>query len=291
VTFEENRAFSADAFQIVEPLSQHYVGVVLDYWQIFEGPGSTLPGPFLRKYKMQGIDTAGQVVLTPQGELLSAHRSWKSGNGLKRQELLDWATEHGGPLAQREQWRLSWLLIAERYFQQDLGRNAPAAFCSADGALHHARKMRRPLVRVEGAALTQLEQHSVFLQRHARQFWWQEGQVDGPSRLVVLNASEVDAEGEPSELTGRCSNNRVPTVMATIDLADVDLTDPERMDQLSAQLDECWRAYMGDRPTNAENLTFARDNIGRFKDIDSEIRRLARDRQLLAPGGRALFSR
>jgi hypothetical protein len=79
--------------------------------------------------------------------------------------------------------------------------------------------------------------------------------------------------------------------MATIDLADVDLTDPERMDQLSAQLDECWRAYMEDRPANADNLTFARDNIGRFKDIDSEIRRLARDRQLMAPGGRALFSR
>jgi hypothetical protein len=291
VTFEENRAFSADAFQIVQPLSQHYVGVVLDYWQIFEGSGSTLPGPFLRKYKMQGIDTAGQVVLAPQGELLAAHRSWKSGNGLKRQELLDWAAAHGGPREQRDQWRLSWLMISERYFQQDLGRNAPDAFCSADGALHHARKMRRPLVRVEGAALKQLEQHSLFLQRHARQFWWQEGQTDGPNRLVVLNASEVDGEGKPSELTGRCSTNRVPTIMATIDLADVDLTNSEQLDRVSAQLDECWRAYMEGRPSNAENLTFARDNIGRFQDIDGQIRRLAEQRQLLAPGGRTLMTR
>jgi len=240
---------------------------------------------------MQGIDTAGQVVLTPQAELLAAHRSWKSGNGLKRQELLDWAAAHGGPVEQREQWRLSWLLISERYFQQDLGRNAPDAFCSADGALHHARKMRRPLVRVEGAALKQLEQHSLFLQRHARQFWWQESPADGRSRLVVLNASELDEAGKPSELTGRCSTHRVPTVMTTIDLDTIDLTHPEQLDKVSAELDECWRAYMERRPSNAENLTFARDNIGRFQDIDSQIRRLAQERHLLAPGGRALMTR
>ncbi len=289
MTFEENRAFSADSFQIVEPLSQHYVGVVLDYWQIFEGPGSTFPGPFLRKYEMKGIDTAGQVVLSPEGELLTAHRSWKTGNGLKRQELLDYAAKHGGPVERRDAWQLRWLLIDADYFQQDLGRTSPAGFCSADGALHHARKMRRPLVRVDGAAIESLNSNSTFLQRHARQFWWQKGDPTAPSRLIVLDGNDVDSDGVPTALTGHCSAGRVPTVMATIDLKNVNLADSANLDQVSVRLDECWRAYMERRPSNAENLTFARGNIAEFQDIDAHIRELARTQALLAPGDRQLL--
>lgn len=291
MTFEENRAFSTDSFRIVEPLSQHFVGVVLDYWQIYEGPNSTLPGPFLREYGMTGLDTAGQVILSPDAELLSTHRSWKNGNGFTRKELYELASRHGGPVANRDHMKLSWLMIDPNFFAIDLGRNQPAQFCSADGAIHHARKMRRPLIRVDGAAQTLLEDHAEFLQRHARQFWWQKGGPEAKSRLVVLNGHQINEIELAPELTGRCSAGRVPTMMANIDIHATTVTDRAQLDELTSQLDRCWLEYMTNRPSNAENLTFARDNIANFQQIDIAIRELAKQQRLLAPGGRVLHRR
>ena len=81
MTFEENREFSADSHKLVKPLSDHYIAVTLDYWQIYWDHNSTKPGRFLTKYGFGGIDTAGQVVLSPSGELISGQRSWKTGKG------------------------------------------------------------------------------------------------------------------------------------------------------------------------------------------------------------------
>lgn len=285
MVFEENREFSADLHGLVQPLSESYVAVTLDYWQIFWGPGSTKPGRFLRKYGFTGIDTAGQVVLSPAGELIESGRSWKTGRGFTPQELRGYAARYPADAAKKDALRLSWFLIDPAYYRIDLGGD-PKGYCSAVGAATGARKMRRPLVRVDGAALALLENDQEFLRRHLRQFWWQKGSPDGPARLVVLNAHDTPAGGEPSELTGACPAGKVPTVMAT-----VDLSGGVRPDEVSPVLDECWRRYMSARPSNADNLTFAKDNVERFKALDATVRRLARDGNLLAPGGRPLFPR
>jgi hypothetical protein len=107
VVFEENREFSANSHGIVKPLADHYVAVALDYWQIFWGHNSTRPGRFLQKYNFSGIDTAGQVVLSPEGELISAHRSWKTGKGYRPEELLEYAARFPA-LERKNKLKLSW---------------------------------------------------------------------------------------------------------------------------------------------------------------------------------------
>ena len=145
--------------------------------------------------------------------------------------------------------------------------------------------MRRPLVRVVGKALKLLDDDQAFLRRHVRQFWWQKGSAEGPARLVVLNVHDTPAGAKPTDLTGACPAGKVPTVMATIDLSGgLDLG------RVSPLLDECWRQYMSQRPSNADNLSFAKDNIVKFKALDEKVRQLARDRRLLAPGGRPLYA-
>lgn len=283
MVFEENREFSADLHGLVKPLSEDYVAVTLDYWQIFWGPGSTKPGRFLRKYGFTGIDTAGQVVLSPAGELLVSGRSWKTGKGFTPSELRGYAAKYPPDPAKVDALRLSWFMIDPAYYRIDLGGD-PKGYCSAVGAATGARKMRRPLVRVEGKALESLENDQEFLRRHLRQFWWQKGDAQGPARLVVLNVHDTPAGNAPSELTGACPVGKVPTVMATIDLSGgVDL------DRISPVLDDCWRQYMAERPSNADDLSFARENIAKFKALDAKVRELARDGRLLAPGGRALY--
>lgn len=282
--FEENREFSANSHGMVKPLADHYVAVVLDYWQIFWGPDSTKPGRFLQKYNWNGIDTAGQAVLSPGGELLTAHRSWKTGKGLRPEELQQYAARFPTHPKKKDHLMLSWFLIDPDYFKVDLGPNSTAGYCSAVGAVTAARKVRRPLVRVEGSAPKLLENQQEFLARHVRQFWWQKGDAQAPARLVVLNAHATS--GTANELTGACPAGKVPEVMAT-----VDLTGGLDLDAVSPVLDQAWRKYMSNRPSNADNLTFAKNNIGGFKQVDAHIRQLARDNKLLAPGGRKLFGR
>lgn len=266
----------------MKPLSDDYVAVTLDYWQIYWGPNSTRPGRFLTKYGFKGIDTAGQVVLSPAGELIESGRSWKTGKGFTPKELSGHAARFPADPAKKDALRLSWFLVDPAYYRVDLGGEADR-YCSALGAATGARKMRRPLVRVEGKALDLLENHPEFLRRHVRQFWWQKGSVEGPARLVVLNAHDTAGGNPPTELTGACPVGKVPAVMATIDLSGgVDL------ERVSPVLDECWRQYMAARPSNADNLTFAKDNVERFKALDARVRQLARDGALLAPGGRPL---
>ena len=292
MTFEENREFSADLHGMVKPLSKRYVGVVLDYWQIFMGNGSTQPGPFLSAYGFEGIDTSGQVILSPAGELLAAHRSWKTGNGFTAKELRDFAgrfrVEDAGENAGEERLKLSWFLVDPHYFQLDMGGpdKNPSGYTSAGGAVVEARRKRRPLARADGEALEILEDHQEFLRRHVRQFWWHKGDPDAPARLVVLDTWDFPEDAVATELTGRCSPGRVPGVMATVDLAaGLDL------ERVSPALDECWRAFMEKRPSNADNLTFAKDNVAKFKQVDELIRKLARAGRLLAPGGRRLVPR
>ncbi|CAN5453689.1 hypothetical protein BH23VER1_BH23VER1_00050 [soil metagenome] len=284
MVFEENRAFSADAYGVVKPLSDHYVAVTLDYWQIFWGENSTRPGRFLSRYGLEGIDTAGQVVLSPSGEMLAAHRSWKTGNGFGPDELAGFASLHPADPEQKDRLRLSWFLIDPAYFEVDLGKEDTGRYTSEVGALTGARKIRRPLVRVEGAALDWLEENQEFLARHVRQFWWQKGSRDKPARLIVLDGHDTPPGEEPTELTVSCPPGKVPAVLAAIDLGDgVDL------ERVSPILDRAWSDYMAGRPSNADNLTFAKENIPKFKEVDEAVRRLARDGRILAPGGRELF--
>lgn len=284
MTFEENRAFSADAHGIVKPLSDHYVAVTLDYWQIFWGNGSTKPGRFLQKYNFKGIDTAGQVVINPKGELVAGPRSWKTGKGFLPGELIDLARAHPADPGRKNALKLSWFMIDPDYYQVDLGPNNTSGYCSAVGAVTAARKVRRPLARVDGGALEALENHQEFLQRHVRQFWWQKGDAAAPARIVIMNVHETPRDGKATELTGACPPGKVPEVIATVELGN-----RVELEKVSPALDEAWRVYMTTRPSNAENLTFAKENIGKFKELDSEIRDLAKANKLLAPGGRKLF--
>ena len=274
-----------DTHGLVEPLSNAYIGVKLDYWQIFEGHNSTKPGPFLRRYGFTGIDTAEQVILDPAGNLITAHRSWKNGNGLTRDELIEIATKHRRNVEGQPNWRLSWFLIDPFYYQQDLGDNREILprYCSPNGGVTEARKIRRPLVRVDGKALELLETHQAFLERHLRQFWWQKGDANAPSRLVVLNSHDT-SNATPNELTGLCSAGKTPSVMAVIDIAD-----PVDLDRISPVLDSCWETYMAARPSNADNLTFRKEQIPVFKSVDAHIAALAQKGELLAPGGRSLL--
>jgi hypothetical protein len=101
---------------------------------------------------------------------------------------------------------------------------------------------------------------------------------------VVLNPHDLDPRAKADSLTGACSSGKVPAVLAALDLSrGLDL------EKVSPVLDECWRRYMAGRPSNAGNLTFARDRIPSFKAVDEGIRELARRRELLAPGGRRLM--
>jgi hypothetical protein len=101
---------------------------------------------------------------------------------------------------------------------------------------------------------------------------------------VVLDGHDC-GKTEPSDLTGKdCSRDRVPRVLAVLDVREgFDL------ETVSPALDAAWRDYMTRRPSNASNLTFAKDQIPVFEEVDERIRRLARDGKLLAPGGRRLF--
>ena len=269
---------------MVQPLSAHYVAVRLDYWQLFQGENSTQPGPFLRKVGYKGLDTGGQVILTPSGKLIEGHRSWKNNNGFTARELRAIAAKYSSDRDRKEMLRLSWFLLDPVYFNQDLGgnKNQVPTFTSAGGAITEARKARRPLVRVDGAAARLLEANQEFLERHLRQFWWQRGYARAPARLVVLHSNDFVPGAKSNGLTGDCGTN-VPKVMANIVLS----TGVE-LNRISPVLDACWREYMANRPSNADNLSFAKENIARFKSVDEEIRRLARSGQLLAPGGRRL---
>jgi hypothetical protein len=101
---------------------------------------------------------------------------------------------------------------------------------------------------------------------------------------VLLDCHDC-GKTEPSELTGlSCSKERVPRVLATIEIREgFDL------EGVSPALDAAWRDYMTRRPSNASNLTFAKDQIPVFEKLDERIRNLARDGKLLAPGGRKLL--
>ena len=156
---------------------------------------------------------------------------------------------------------------------------------STDSAVQAARRVRRPLVRVDGPALERLERHQPFLARHVRQFWWQQGKPKGPSRLVVLDVHDIDPRGRQRKLVGRSTTAQVPRV-----LANIKVSRRFELDDVSAVLDAAWRAYMERRPSNARNLTFGRELVPQFEAVDEEVRRLARSGRLLAPGGRKLLA-
>ena len=223
-------------------------------------------------------------MLSPAAQLIESGRSWKTGKGFTPAELRRHAARFPADPARKDDLRLSWFLIDPAYYRIDLG-GEPDRYSSALGAATGARKMRRPLVRVDGKAQDLLENDQEFLRRHVRQFWWHKGSGEGPARLVVLNPHDTAGGDPPTELTGACPLGKVPAVMATIDLSGgVDLA------RVSPVLDECWRRYMSARPSNADNLTFAKDNVERFKALDAKVRQLARDGALLAPGGRPLYA-
>lgn len=263
------------------------MGVRLDYYQ----QRGARRGDLWRQIG-RGLDTASQIVFDPSGNIITAHRSWKNGNGLEPRELLDIAAHHPGRsepdesgMPRRDLLRLSWFLVDPEAYARDVIDIGAAKLMTRDDApLIEARKVRRPLARVEGAALGLLEEHQEFLKRHVRQFWWQKGRADGPSRIVLLDCHDC-GKTEPSELTGKgCSKERVPRVLGA-----VEIREGFDLGTVSPALDAAWRDYMTRRPSNASNLTFAKDQIPVFEKVDERIRDLAREGKLLAPGGRKLL--
>lgn len=174
-------------------------------------------------------------------------------------------------------------MIDPDYYKVDLGPNNPSGYCSPVGAVTGARKMRRLLARVDGPALRRLENDQEFLRRHLRQFWWQKGDPAAPARIVVLNVHETSKTAIATELTGACPVGKVPEVLISIDIAE-----PVEHATISPLLDRAWLDYMKKRPSNADNLSFAKDNIEPFKRLDAHVRHLASENKLLAPGGRKL---
>lgn len=258
----------------MKPIAENYVGVRLEFYQ-------------LQGRKIKG-DTAECYVFDPKGERVASNRCWKNQKGLTAKELLEIAEKHSGQ-GERDALRLSWFLMDPEWYRKDVTDDgALQRYRSPDRPLGEARKARRPLVRVDGAAIEALESHREFLSRHMRQFWWAKGDPKAPSRLVVLNSNEFPADAKADELTGRM--RRVPAVMAVVDLSGgVDL------EKVTPVLDECWRKYMAGRPAN--NISIHRSNPNyskayeeRYERIEETIRQLARDGKLLAPGGRSLLA-
>jgi hypothetical protein len=68
------------------------VGVRLDYYQ----QRGARRGDLWRQIG-RGLDTASQIVFDPSGNIITAHRSWKNGNGLKPRELLEIAARTRAP--------------------------------------------------------------------------------------------------------------------------------------------------------------------------------------------------
>lgn len=276
MTWEENREFSADQHGIVRALADHYVGVGLDYWQL-KGKGEKKAGPFLRKYGVTGMDTAGQFITSPAGELLGGFgRCWKNRCGYPPRELLDYAAKYPSDEKKKNLLKLSWFLADAEYYRNDIEDDgAWRRFCSAENALTQARERRRPLARVDGAALALLEDDQDFLRRHVRQFWWVKGDPQGPSRIVVHHSHDLE-------------KGRAPKVLGSLDLSGgLDLA------QASPPLDEAWRQYMETRPENithhAGNPSYRKETEVAFKAVDDRINRLAKAGKILAPGGRPLF--
>ena len=257
----------------MKPLADHYVGVRLEYYQ-------------LQGRKIKG-DTAECYVFDPKGTRVASNRCWKNQKGLTSKELLEIAEEHSGGSKEKGALRLSWFMMDPEWYRKDVTDDgALQRYRSPDRPLGEARKARRPLIRVDGAALEALEAHQEFLSCHVRQYWWTKGDPKAPARLVVLNTNEFPADAKADELTGRV--RRVPAVMAVLDLAGgVDLA------KLSPVLDECWRKYMAGRPANNISIHRANPNYTkayeeRYERIEETIRELARGGKLLAPGGRPL---
>jgi hypothetical protein len=268
---------------MVKPLAEHYIGVRLDYYQ----QRGARQGALWRELG-NGLDTAAQVIFSPGGKIITAHRSYKNGSGIPPAELLDIASRFSSDAANKDLLRLSWFLMDPAAYRGDVLDDGAAARYREDGAaVLEARKVRRPLVRLDGDTVERLEEHQEFLRRHVRQFWWRAGDPAAPARLIVLDAHDCAVGAEPTALTGKgCVKGKVPAVMGLIDISGgIDL------EKLSPELDRLWRRYMTARPSNAGNLTFAKDQIPAFKQVDALIRELARSGRLLAPGGRKLLER
>jgi hypothetical protein len=277
---EENREFSLDGHRLVKPLADHFIGVRLDYYQ----QRGAWKGEFWKRMG-DGFDTADQAILAGDRAVVDGHRCWKNNKGFRAAELLEIARKHPGRSGQKDLLRLSWFLLDPARYREDStdpGANQRAA--TAEFALVEARKVRRPLVRVDGPALALLEEDQAFLKRHLRQFWWWKGDPRAPARLVVLHPHRFTDGARATELSGAMPAGKVPDVLDVLDLSGA----PD-LAAAAVRLDEAWRKYMSERPSNADNLTFGKELIPKFKAVDAFIRGLAAEGSLLAPGGRPLL--
>jgi hypothetical protein len=258
---EENRAFVQDLFGMVKPLSERYVGVRLDYYAQREAWKGEL---WKRLGGAWGM--ACQVVLTADRKILAQGRCHKNGNGLTPRELTDFA-----PPPRKSALRLSWFLMDPACFAEDAtDAGARQRFATPENQVQEARRQRKPLCRVDGAALSALEADDAFLERHVRQFVWAKGDPKGPARLTVFDPHDVKADQTAAVL------------------GEFALGEPKT---LAAGLDGCWRKYMERRPSNVDFMTFAEDIKPACRAADEAIRKLAASGKLLAPGGRPLASK
>jgi hypothetical protein len=259
---EENRAFVQDLFGMVKPLADRYVGVRLDYYAQREAWKGELWKGLGGAWGM-----ACQAVVGPDRRILVQGRCHKNGNGLTPKELLELA----GPPGRKSAFRLSWFLMDADFFREDAtDPGARERFAKPENQVQEARRQRKPLCRVDGAALAALEADAEFLERHARQFVWAKGDPKGPARLSVYDPHELGPDKSPALL------------------GELALSDSKA---LGAALDACWRKYMARRPSNVDFMTFAEDVKPKCRETDEAIRKLAASGKLLAPGGRALLAK
>jgi len=289
MTWEENSEFSQNLHGMVKPLSDHYVGVGLDYWQMRDKDGKG-DGPLQRKVGAGHMDTAGQFIVSPKGELLGGSgRCWKNSCGYPPRELEEYAARYPVEARKRGTLKLSWFLMDPAYYRKDVESDgACERFCTFEGAVTQARERRRPLVRVDGPAPDTLEDSQEFLLRHVRQFWWLKGDPKAAPRLVIFNTSEFTDARNAHELSKMCGGGQYPSVLAVVDLAGgLDLG------KVSPTLDESWRRYMTRRPENithhSRNSSYRKETEVAYLKVDSLINRLAEQGKLLAPGGRELI--
>lgn len=279
MTWEENWEFSLNKHGMVKPLADHFVGVRLDYYPI--------RGAWEPRAKAQGVapglDTGAQFILDPQGKILGHGRCWKNHKGFSADELREIGAKHPA----KDALRLSWFLHDPAYFRKDIADDSAYERArTPEGAMYYARKMRRPLARVDGAALEVLEENQEFLKRHLRQFWWLKGDPQAPARVVVFHSNEFVEAAD--ELARDFPRGKKPAVLAAVDLGK-----GVEIDHVSGVLDECWRKYMTARPSNLvqhrDNPSYRKGQEEAFQAVDDRIKSLAGEGRLLAPGGRALM--
>lgn len=210
-----------------------------------------------KRHGLLGTTQGNQVLLDPKGK----HIEGVEPRGRRYQidelaALLDRVHKaHPGREGRRDDLKLDWFYV-DRFAASARGQLSGSFVSRVD---------RKPLAIVEGREADLLSQ-SEFLRRHVRQFVWERGTTDGPSRIVVRQFEPTRAD------------------LATIEL------DGSDAEAVSRQLDAAWLAYMKERPMVARGYidnphgNWLRDVMEQVHQEEVEVREAAKAGTLAPPG-------